>query len=140
MIRKALETDIADIHALCEELEECVFPPETFSWICRGILANNDHVVLVYEDEGTACGFLHMRMEYQMHHCARIAEILELDVRAERRSEGIGKELFLAACEQAKREGCVQIELVSNRRRTDAHRFYETKGMVRTHYGFTMPL
>ena len=140
MIRQAAETDIDDILSLCEELEECVFPADVFSHIYKNILENKDHVVLLYEEEGSVCGFLHMRMEYQMHHCARIAEILELDVRAERRSEGIGKELFTAACEQARREDCVQIELVSNRRRADAHRFYETKGMVRTHYGFTMPL
>ena len=140
MIRKAEEADIVHIHALCGELEACDFPCEPFAEICRDILHDGSHVILVYEEEGTVCGFLHMRMEYQLHHCARIAEILELDVAENMRSQGIGRQLFQAACSLAAEEKCVQINLVSSTGRKDAHRFYETKGMVRTHYGFTMPL
>ncbi|MBR4446583.1 MAG: GNAT family N-acetyltransferase [Solobacterium sp.] len=140
MIKEAAMSDRDVIRALVEELEECSFPEERFECILEGILQNPDHVVLLYEKENEICAVLHMRMEYQLHHCARIAEVLELDVKDSRRNEGIGRQMFQEACVRAKEAGCVQIELVSNRRRHDAHRFYEEKGMVRSHYGFTMPL
>ena len=94
----------------------------------------------VCENGGMVLAFINLRIDYQIHHAAKVAEIMELVTKEDCRGQGIGRELFRHACQFAREEGCVQIELNSSFRRTDAHRFYETKGMVRTHYGFTMPL
>ena len=65
---------------------------------------------------------------------------IELVVEEDCRGQSIGRELFAHACEFAREEGCVQIELCSSMRRTDAHRFYEREGMRKDHFNFTMPL
>ena len=65
---------------------------------------------------------------------------MELVTEEDCRGSGIGRELFRHVCEYAKEEGCIQIELNSSMRRTDAHHFYETNGMRKDHFNFTMPL
>ena len=34
----------------------------------------------------------------------------------------------------AKEEGCARLEVDSNQKRVDAHRFYEREGMRKTHF------
>lgn len=72
-------------------------------------------------------------MEDQLHHCARIAEIMELAVEEGCRGRGIGTVLFDRACALSAQAGCVQIELSCSCARHDAHRFYARKGMCLSH-------
>ena len=92
------------------------------------------------ESDGEAAGRLQMRLEEQLHHCAEVAEILELAVSPDCRSRGLGRALLTAAGEIAHERGCVQLQLSSGRRREEAHLFYGRLGMVQTHAGFTMEL
>ncbi len=69
----------------------------------------------------------------QLHHCARIAEIMELAVEEGCRGRGIGTVLFDRACALSAQAGCVQIELSCSCARHDAHRFYARKGMCLSH-------
>lgn len=94
------------------------------------------------EDPGNArvVAFINLRYESQLHHAARVAEILELVVDPAERGRGLGGALFDYACDQARAHGCRQIELTTNQLRRDAHRFYARKGMLNSHYKFTMPL
>ena len=85
-------------------------------------------------------GCLQMRLEEQLHHCAEVAEILELAVSPDCRFRGLGRALFTAAGLIALEKGCVQLHLSSGRRREGAHLFYERLGMAQTHAGFTMEL
>lgn len=61
-------------------------------------------------------------------------------VRADRRGGGLGRELMARATERARRRGCALLQLTSNKRRSDAHRFYESLGYARSHEGFKLPL
>ena len=44
------------------------------------------------------------------------------------------------AIERARRHGCSLVQLTSDRRRSDAHRFYERLGFVASHEGFKLNL
>ncbi len=44
------------------------------------------------------------------------------------------------AIEEARRRGCALVQLTSDKRRTDAHRFYERLGFVASHEGFKLAL
>lgn len=91
---------------------------------------------MLYENSSEVIGLLHLRLENQLHHCGKTAEIMELIIQEGHRSEGIGGSLIKAAFEYAVKQDCVIFEVTSNRKRTDAHRFYQKNGMELTHYKF----
>lgn len=140
MIRAAREEDGTQVYALICALEQTALPPEPFAAIYQEQLAAPGFCCLVWEDGGAVTGVLNLRMERQLHHAARIAEVLELVVAPSCRGQGIGKALLARACETARAEGCVQLELSTNCLRTGAHRFYEREGMRCFHKKFTLPL
>ena len=140
MIRRSEEKDGQSVYELICILEETEFDKDGFQKIYEMMMKNENHACFVYEQEDEVVGVLHMRMEYQLHHCARIAEITELVVLPEYRSKGIGAKLLQYACIYAKEKDCVRIELVTNQRRKDAHRFYEREGMHQSHFGYTLDL
>lgn len=64
------------------------------------------------------------------------AELRSVQVLAAVRSQGYGSLMLALAEEAARAAGAGMIELTSNIRRTDAHRFYERNGYARSHAGF----
>lgn len=136
MIRKAVPEDINIVHRLISDLEECEFPESEFRQIFDEILNSSHHCILLYENSTEVIGLLHLRLENQLHHCGKTAEIMELIIQEGHRSEGIGGSLIKAAFEYAVKQDCVIFEVTSNRKRTDAHRFYQKNGMELTHYKF----
>ena len=132
--------DSSEVYCLICLLENKVLDEASFMMIYQDQLSHPMHSSWVFEEDGKILGFLHMRAEAQLHHAAKVAEILELVVREEKRSRGIGKKLLETAKEEAVREGCVRIELASSTWRTDAHRFYEQNGFRKSHYSLTCDL
>ena len=68
------------------------------------------------------------------------AQIEAVRVRVDQRGSGLGGELMIWAIEEARRRGCALVQLTSDKRRTDAHRFYERLGFVASHEGFKLAL
>ena len=64
------------------------------------------------------------------------ARLESVQVRADRRSRGIGAELVAHAVAEARRAGASAMELTSNKHRPEAHRFYQRLGFLRSHEGF----
>jgi GNAT superfamily N-acetyltransferase len=56
-------------------------------------------------------------------------------VRRDRRGAGVGRAMMLWALERGRERGCGLAQLSSDRRRTDAHRFYVSLGFVASHVG-----
>lgn len=135
--RKSTEEDIAAVYRLMCELENETLPYDDFARIYRSQLDNENMTALVCTVENKAIAFLNLRFEEQLHHCGRIAEIMEFAVAPEYRSMGIGKAMLHEARMTALEYGCSQIEVSSNRMRSDAHRFYERERMERSHYKFS---
>lgn len=140
MIRLAVSSDQPEIYSLICALEETSFPQEMFAWGFYTMLSSASHLLLVAEEEGQIIGLLHLRMEFQLHHCGTVAEIMELIVSREVRSKGIGAALLKAAREQAIQHHCIQFEVTSNQKRKQAHRFYQREGLEQTHIKLTEAL
>ncbi|HLH45982.1 MAG TPA: GNAT family N-acetyltransferase [Acidimicrobiales bacterium] len=68
------------------------------------------------------------------------AQIEAVRIGAGHRSHGLGGALVRWAVEEARRRGCALVQLTSDKRRPDAHRFYERLGFVATHEGFKLDL
>ena len=68
------------------------------------------------------------------------AEVESVHVDPEHRGSGVGSALVRVAVGRARELGCYRVQLTSNERRPDAHRFYERLGFMPTHRGFKLPL
>jgi len=60
--------------------------------------------------------------------------------RSDMRGRGIGQAMINHAISEATNKGARLVQLMSNAARTDAHRFYESLGFIRSHAGFKMKL
>jgi GNAT superfamily N-acetyltransferase len=67
-------------------------------------------------------------------------QIEAVRIAADLRGQGLGAKL-IEACESAARErGCRHLQLTSDQRRSDAHRFYRRLGYIDSHLGFKKTL
>ena len=140
MIREAKAEDCAAVHALAEALEGRTLDGAAFREIYLRQRSSPAWRCLVFETVGETVGFINVRIEAQLHHAGRVAEIVEFAVRDDLCGGGIGRRHFEAACAAARAAGCGHIEVACNRARHAAHRFYGHCGMENTHFRFTLPL
>jgi GNAT superfamily N-acetyltransferase len=61
-------------------------------------------------------------------------------VRRDHRGTGVGRAMMVWALDRARERGCRLAQLTTDRRRTDAHRFYESLGFVPSHVGMKRSL
>ena len=66
------------------------------------------------------------------------AQIEAMRVAKDRRGQGLGGVLLGWALDRARARGCTLVQLTSDTRRRDAHRFYERAGFVPSHTGFKL--
>ena len=68
------------------------------------------------------------------------AQIEGVRVASSARGHGLGEELIRWAVDRARGRGCALVQLTSDARRQDAHRFYERLGFTASHTGFKLAL
>lgn len=68
------------------------------------------------------------------------AQIEGVRVASSARGLGLGEKLIRWAIERARERGCALVQLTSDARRQDAHRFYERLGFTASHTGFKLQL
>jgi GNAT superfamily N-acetyltransferase len=68
------------------------------------------------------------------------ATLESVHVRPEARGKGIGSLMVAHARAEARAAGARTLQLSSNKKRVEAHRFYERLDFVRSHEGFKLPL
>jgi ribosomal protein S18 acetylase RimI-like enzyme len=67
-------------------------------------------------------------------------QIESVRVASGHRGRRLGRWLMQALIEAARERGCGLVQLTSDNRRPDAHRFYESLGFTASHVGFKLPL
>jgi len=82
----------------------------------------------VAEKEGKTVGFISIHTNWQNWKLGRTGEIHELAVRREFQGKGIGKKLFLKACQYAKKKGCRTLSLWVGEENWYARSWYEKLG------------
>ncbi|HWR23220.1 MAG TPA: GNAT family N-acetyltransferase [Feifaniaceae bacterium] len=139
-IRLARAEDADAAYALMCDMEAARLDEAAFRRIYADMLHNPMSPCLAAGEEGDIIGFLHLRMEEQLCRCGRVAEVMELIVRSDVRSRGVGARLLGEAKRLAGENGCIRLEAASNMVRERAHAFYRKQGMETTHVKLTMRL
>lgn len=97
--------------------------------------------LLVAQQDGDIVGTLQITFIRGLsRQGATRAQIEAVRVAASHRGKGLGREIFLAAIELARGEGCSLVQLTTDKKRADAHRFYENLGFVASHEGMKLAL
>lgn len=147
IFRTATRADLPAIVALLLD-EDTVIDPATVEPDERYLRAfeavdrdpRNEMIVLAAPD-GTVLGCVQLTYIPGLgRHGEERALIEAVRIRADRRGEGLGRELLTWSIERARARGCGLVQLTSNKRRADAHRFYENLGFARSHDGFKLAL
>ena len=97
--------------------------------------------LMVAELDGEVVGTLTLTVLHGLsRQGASRANVEAVRVAKSLRSKGIGTQMMQWAVEEAKRQGCRRMQLTSDTRRLDAHRFYTRLGFDASHVGFTLTL
>ncbi len=155
-LRPATRAELPDVLALLAGEDEVVDPAraevgEAHERAFAAITADprNELLVLVEdatpqtpgEAGGTVIGCLQATYIPGLGKGGAERALLEaVRVRADRRGGGRGRALTERAVERARERGCALVQLTSDKRRVDAHRFYTGLGFTPSHEGFKLAL
>lgn len=105
------------------------------------IAASPDNDVYVLEQDGRVCGCAQMTIIPGLSRGGlRRALVEAVRIAADRRGGGLGRRLMEELAVVARRRGCRLMQLTSDKRRPDAHRFYLGLGYAMSHEGFKLAL
>ena len=139
IVRPATEQDLPRILELYQELvgEQYALSPDETQPVFAEITALPGHELLVAEENGAVVGTVVVLVVPNLSHGARpwaIVENMVVDGRYHRR--GIGRLLMEYAIACARQAGCYKVQLLSNKKRRQAHRFYRSLGFEASAHGF----
>jgi GNAT superfamily N-acetyltransferase len=147
-IRRATEADLPRIVELLSQLalgddrDSPVEPlPESYRAALHEIEADTRQQLLVAEARGRVVATATLGIVPNLSYRGRPWAFVEgLVVDPSQRREGYGEALMRYAIEEARRAGCYKVSLTSNKRRLEAHLFYQKLGFAATHEGFRLLL
>lgn len=97
--------------------------------------------LVVAELRGEPVGTLHLTfIPYLSYRGGWVAQVSAVRTISALRGQGLGHELMGWVIERARERGCHHVQLTSDKRRTDAHRFYRDLGFVASHEGMQLVL
>ncbi len=134
IVKLGLE-DIERVFELSNQLENDSLTFDQFKLCYYEIISLNNHILYgIRLDE--LVGYIHLRLERQLHHASIVVEVLELIIEEKHRSKHFGKKLLDFAVYYSKSIGASHIELTSNLLRKRAHQFYIREGFNQTSLKF----
>ena len=134
-----MESDAAAVKALLEELEGRAFDEDIFARIYSEYLEAPLTLIFVATlEEGEITGFISCKGQSLLHHEGLVFEIQELVVTAAHQRKGLGRKLIAALEPDLEKLGAKSLEVTSNKRRKEAHAFYQSVGFLNSHEKFTI--
>ncbi|MHA8080070.1 GNAT family N-acetyltransferase [Aquirufa regiilacus] len=138
-IRVATLADAPSVKRLIDELENTVSDPLIFESIYTEYCVNPDTLMFVLELESLGIkGFVSCKGQRLLHHQGLVFEIQEMIVGAGQQGKGYGRLLFEIVQQEVVARGAKSLEVTSNKRRKEAHAFYESMGFRNSHEKFTI--
>ncbi|MEO1723336.1 MAG: GNAT family N-acetyltransferase [Pseudomonadota bacterium] len=145
-IREATAADLPEITALLADdglgrnREEPGDPAYTAAFARMQAQPGNTVLVATGPD-GALLGCLQITIIHGLSRRGMTrAQIEGVRVAASTRGAGLGRQLMEAAIARARMAGCGLVQLTSDKRREDAHRFYTSLGFEATHEGLKLTL
>jgi GNAT superfamily N-acetyltransferase len=103
----------------------------------KAIDADPNQEMFVVEDAGKPIGCFQLSYLPGLMRRGMWRGMIEVvHVSESERNRGYGSQMMRWALERCRERGCGMVQLTSNKKRTDAHRFYERLGFSRSHEGF----
>lgn len=133
IIRRATEADLDVVYGMICELESQQLDKDAFSEVYLRNLNNPDIAYFLADVAERTVGMISCHIQGLLHHAALVAEIQEMFVFADYRSQRIGETLMTRIVQHAVQEGAIQLEVTSRATREAAHRFYEREGFIKSH-------
>lgn len=148
-VRAATESDIPKILELYRQLAINTSPTELsrssslddYRRVFAQIQSFTGYELLVAEEQGEVVGTMVLLIVPNLSHGALPWAVIENMVVDKRyRRQGIGKLLMDYAITKAKSTGCYKVQLLSNKKRREAHQFYRSLGFEASAHGFRLYL
>ncbi|MDR3476042.1 MAG: GNAT family N-acetyltransferase [Devosia sp.] len=103
------------------------------------ITADPNQELFVVEANGEAVGTFQLTYIPGISRKGMLRGLVEsVHVSPEHRNQGYGKQMIRWAIERCQARGCGMVQLTSNKKRLDAHRFYRALGFDQSHEGFKL--
>jgi GNAT superfamily N-acetyltransferase len=107
----------------------------------EAIAADRNQRLIIAELDGQRVGTQQLTFIPGINRLGELRCLIEaVHIAPEHRNKGFGGEMIGWAVEQARARGCGLVQLTSNKKRVDAHRFYERLGFKKSHEGFKLAL
>lgn len=138
-IRKAEQSDAAIVKCLLEELENREFDQGIFDRIYAEYLHTPLAIMQVaVHGEDEIVGFISCKGQSLLHHEGLVFEIQEMIVSVAHQGKGLGRKMIDVIREEVKVLRAKSLEVTSNKRRKEAHAFYQSVGFANSHEKFTI--
>lgn len=138
VIRAATAADAPELARLLDALGYPT-PVDVVATRVQALVAAGE-TALVAADGPRLLGLLTVHVTPVIHRAGPVGRLTALVVDEGARGRGVGRALVGAGEGMLIERGCVLIEVTSNKRRTDAHAFYERLGYTATSFRFAKPI
>ncbi|MBK9193050.1 MAG: GNAT family N-acetyltransferase [Crocinitomicaceae bacterium] len=138
--RPATSNDFEIVYQFINLLESTTFDKESQRKIFYKNLDNDQIIYVLAIENEKAVGFVSCHIQLLLHHSGPIAEIQEMVVAETHRSKGVGNKLMEFLLNELRKRNIPQVEVTSNKKREDAHRFYLKENFADSHKKFTKEL
>jgi GNAT superfamily N-acetyltransferase len=110
--------------------------PEGYYKAFQRIVSDPNQFLMVAELDGKIIGTFHVTyLTYLPAAGQEDCQIENVHVEAKCRGKGIGSLMMKWTIDHAKKRSCRRVQLTTDKKRKDAHRFYERLGFALTHEG-----
>jgi GNAT superfamily N-acetyltransferase len=107
----------------------------------EAIDADPNNELVVADDDGEVVGTCQLTFTPGLSRGGATRMTIEaVRVRGDRRGGGVGRQMMAYAIERARERGCRIVQLTTDKRRAEAHRFYASLGFAASHEGLKLIL